>query len=282
MYRFFFVHISFNIEVSSTRDTKGTNMRIGIIGAGAIAQFLIEQLNEQQVGRFVVTSLFVRSKEKYELLADKFNVTLYTEVREFLQSGIDVVVEAATIEAVQELMPIVLTKKPAVLISVGALAEASLRQQLLALTLQHKLYLPSGAIGGLDFIQNAAALGTLSNVSLSTRKPAPSLLEEPISEAKVIFQGTAAEAITLFPKNMNVSIVLALAGLGFEQTMVEVIADPHITQNIHVITASGDFGEVTIQVKNNPLPTNPKTSYLAAMSIIGTLKRLDQSLVIGG
>lgn len=263
---------------------KENNMRIGIIGAGAIAHFLLQHLNEQRVGDLVVTSVLVRNREKYEPLVDKYQVALYTDVTAFLDSGVDIVVEAADIQAVEELVPTVLVKKPIVVISVGALAYEPLLTQLLTLAEQHQhaLHLPSGAIGGLDLIQNAAVLGTMTNVSLTTRKPAYSLLDEEISEAKVIFKGTAREAIKLYPKNMNVSIVLALASLGFEQTTVTLIADPEIMQNIHQIKVIGDFGEVTIEVKNNPLPANPKTSYLAAMSIIGTLKRLNSMLIIGG
>src|SRR5690606_39215010 len=144
-----------------------------------------------------------------------------------------------------------------------------------------RLYLPSGAIGGLDLLQNAQVLGTVTSVSLTTRKPAKSLIEETIEEEKVIFEGNATEAIRLYPKNMNVSIVLALAGMGFEETKVTLVADPKVDKNIHQIEVTGDFGEASFTIKNNPFPANPKTSYLAAMSILGTLKRINRKLLIG-
>ena len=81
---------------------------------------------------------------------------------------------------------------------------------------------------------------------------------------------------------MNVSIVLSLAGIGIEKTSVCLIADPHIEKNIHQVDIVGDFGEATFSITNNPLPDNPKTSYLAAMSILGTLKKMDGKLIIGG
>lgn len=144
-----------------------------------------------------------------------------------------------------------------------------------------RLYLPSGAVGGLDLLQNAHALGTVTSVELTTRKPASSLVDETLEEAKVIFEGNAAEAISRYPKNMNVSIVLAVASIGFEKTRVTLVADPKIDKNIHHIEVTGDFGEATFTIKNNPLPANPKTSYLAAMSILGTLKRINGKLLIG-
>lgn len=252
-------------------------MKIGIIGAGAIAQFLIEQLTQH--ASFQVTAVYVRDATKYHRWAQAHQVALFTNIDDFLCSDIDVVVEAATIEAVEQLVPTVLAHKPVVLISVGALANDEPMSQLLQC--QHTLHLPSGAIGGLDLLQNAHVLGTVTTVELTTSKPAQSLLAQPIETAQTIFLGSANEAIARYPKNMNVSIVLALAGIGFKQTTVRLIADPHITQNIHHINIAGDFGEASITIKNNPLPQNPKTSYLAAMSIIGTLQRLQQQFIIG-
>ena len=199
-------------------------------------------------------------------------------------SGIDIVVEAANIDAVKTLIPGVIKKKDAMLISVGALADEALLTEISNLVhkYKHAVHLPSGAIGGLDLLQNSHALGTVTSVSLTTRKPAHSLIDEDIDEAKIIFEGKAVDAIKRFPKNMNVSIVLSLAGIGIEKTSVYLIADPHIEKNIHQVDIVGDFGEATFTITNNPLPDNPKTSYLAAMSIIGALKKMDGKLIIGG
>lgn len=81
---------------------------------------------------------------------------------------------------------------------------------------------------------------------------------------------------------MNVSIILSLAGIGIEKTSVRLIADPNIDKNIHQVEVEGEFGEALFTIKNNPLPENPKTSYLAAMSILGTLERIKGRMRIGG
>ncbi|MER1990750.1 MAG: aspartate dehydrogenase domain-containing protein, partial [Solibacillus isronensis] len=190
---------------------------------------------------------------------------------------------AANIEAVHTLLPSAIRKKDVVVISIGALVDEELLTELNSLANEYnrRLYLPSGAVGGLDLLQNAHALGTVTSVELTTRKPASSLVEETIEEAKVIFEGNATEAIRCYPKNMNVSIVLALASIGFDETKVTLVADPEIDKNIHQIEVTGDFGEATFTIINNPLPANPKTSYLAAMSILGTLKRINRKLLIG-
>ncbi|MEK5186498.1 aspartate dehydrogenase [Solibacillus sp. FSL W7-1324] len=258
-------------------------MKIGIIGAGAIAHFLLEEINEKLQENLRITSIFVRDREKHQLLKSTYGIKLYTEIAAFLDSDIDIVVEAANIEAVHTLLPSAIRKKDVVVISIGALVDEALLVELnnLANEYNRRLYLPSGAVGGLDLLQNAHALGTVTSVELTTRKPASSLVDETLEEAKVIFEGNAAEAISRYPKNMNVSIVLALASIGFEKTRVTLVADPKIDKNIHHIEVTGDFGEATFTIKNNPLPANPKTSYLAAMSILGTLKRINGKLLIG-
>ncbi|WP_339173715.1 aspartate dehydrogenase [Solibacillus sp. FSL R5-0691] len=258
-------------------------MKIGIIGAGAIAHFLLEEINEKLQENLRITSIFVRDTEKHKLLESTYGIKLYTEIAAFLDSDIDIVVEAANIEAVHTLLPSAIRKKDVVVISIGALVEETLLAELnnLANEYNRRLYLPSGAVGGLDLLQNAHALGTVTSVELTTRKPASSLVDETLEEAKVIFEGNAAEAISRYPKNMNVSIVLAVASIGFEKTRVTLVADPKIDKNIHHIEVTGDFGEATFTIKNNPLPANPKTSYLAAMSILGTLKRINGKLLIG-
>src|SRR5690606_14873580 len=115
----------------------------------------------------------------------------YTELETYLDSDIDIVVEAANISAVENLVPPILKKKAVVVISVGALADEKLLEEITYLVQEykHNVHLPSGAVGGLDVLQNAHALGTVTNVSLTTRKPSSSLIDEEIDEEKIIFEG---------------------------------------------------------------------------------------------
>lgn len=251
-------------------------MKIGMIGGGAIAQFLLQtDVNIQ--------SVLVRDLDKYQFLKEQYEVELYSEVEKFLKSNIDLVVEAANIEAVKEYLPKVITKKDAIIISIGAFSDEAFLKEMekKAKTYHKNIYLPSGAIGGIDLLENAHALNGVDEVKITTRKPAETLIDENITKEKVVFSGSAKEAINQFPKNINVSIVLSLAGLGVDETKVNIIADPHITKNEHTIEIKGTFGTSTITVTNEPMKENPKTSYLAALSVLGTIKRLANPIKIG-
>ena len=258
-------------------------MNIGIIGGGAIANFLLKEINHNQVPGLHVQSIYIRDEEKYSALTKNYGIGLYSDLSQFLASDIDIVVEAANIQAVRELVPAVLKKKDVILISIGALSEELLYQNIYAVAEKYKriVYLPSGAIGGLDLLQSAHALGGVHEVSLTTRKPARSLLDEEVDKEVVIFDGTADEAIKKFPKNINVSIILSLAGIGIQKTRVKIIADPVIENNSHMINISGTFGTASFSIKNAPMATNPKTSYAAALSVLSTLKRCTSNIKLG-
>ena len=97
-----------------------------------------------------------------------------------------------------------------------------------------RLFVPSGAIAGLDALK-AAALGRIYDVTLTTRKPPESLSGAPyfdqhkidlygIKEPTLVYEGSALEACSLFPANVNVAASVSLAGIGPEKTKVQIIA----------------------------------------------------------
>lgn len=258
-------------------------MRVGIIGGGAICRYVLERANEEKQQSFTVTSVVVRDVEKYAELAETYDVLLFDDLTQFLRSDIDVVVEATTIEAAREYVPTALTTHDVVVISIGAFNDRHFSTRVYDKAKKYKtrLFVPSGAIGGLDLIQHVAASNTVDEISLVTKKPAHTLTEEKLKEQKVIFEGTASEAVAKYPRNMNVSVALGLAGLGFSKTSVQLIADPTIQKNVHHIEARGDFGKASFEIENEPLKENPKSSYLAAISIVGTLENMNKALIIG-
>jgi len=141
------------------------------------------------------------------------------------------------------------------------------------------IHVPSGALGGLDAVQAMNVAG-LDEVILTSSKP-PQGLGLDVTERTVLFEGSAAEVIKLYPKNVNVAIALSLAGIGAEKTKVQLVADPAIDRNTHHLVARGAAGEVEFTSRNMPFPENPRTSYLAALSAVAMLKRLSSRLQVG-
>ncbi|MGK7379168.1 aspartate dehydrogenase [Planococcus sp. 1R117A] len=258
-------------------------MNIGIIGTGNIASYLLEQINRNHLANGRVTAIFGRNEEVGQQLSEQFEADFYTDLQGFLDLPLDIVVEAATVEAAKiYLKDVAAHQKDLVVSSIGVFKDVAFLDELKSLAESNgtHIFLPSGAIGGLDVLQSAKAAGGLERVQITTRK-SPASLGIESDEEKVLFEGSAYEAVEKFPKNVNVALVLALAGIGAEKTKVRVIVDPAVERNTHTIEAEGDFGRMQLQVENNPMPSNPKTSLLAALSILAVLQNKDKALRIG-
>ncbi|MFO1364019.1 MAG: aspartate dehydrogenase [Burkholderiales bacterium] len=170
--------------------------------------------------------------------------------------------------------------------SVGALADPALRARLerTARTYARRVLIPAGAVAGIDALAAARNDG-LARVRYTSRKPprawrgthAEKLCDlDAIGQPIEFYRGNAGDAARLFPQNANVAATIALAGLGFEATECSLTADPGAPGNVHLIEAEGAFGQLRIEVRGKPLPENPKTSTLAALSVLRAIRsRLD-------
>jgi len=262
-------------------------MKIGLIGVGTLGQFLLEELNQQnRIPGYQITAVFDEREQKSNKLAalgSTFSFQTYHHLDDFLQSPVDLIIECANVAVAKKFSKHILHKKDLLLISVGALADVQLYQELgkIAEEKQHKLYLPSGAMGGLDVLRAANLRGGLESVQLITKKPAHAFSMQEIDRDTVVFDGSAKDAIANYPENANIAIIISLAGIGVEDTKVQMIAVPAVDQNTHHLKAQGDFGKLMLTLENHPIPDNPKTSYLTALSILSALKSLQEHIVIG-
>jgi aspartate dehydrogenase len=271
--------------------------RIGILGCGTIAAELASAIDDGTIP-WPLAAVYDRGPESARELADEFPDDRRPAVADDLDGLIDrsdIVVETAGQGAVADAaVPILEAGCDLMLLSVGALADDDLRRRVLeaAAAETATVYAPSGAIAGVDAIKAAALTGDLERVSLRTRKPPAGLAGAPyveangidlggIAEETVVFEGTATEAAAAFPSNINVAVALSLAGIGTEATTVTIVADPDEDNNVHQIEATGGMGRIETAVHNVPSPTNPKTSYLAALSAIEKLRDLSATLRVG-
>lgn len=268
-------------------------LKIGIIGCGAIGEQICKAIDTGMINAELV-AVYDRSKEHCErlhgLLKHKPEITSPDE----LISRADIIVECASQAAVREFGLLVLEKgKDLMVLSVGAFMDPGLLKDFVLAAKDHgcRIYIPSGAVAGIDGLKSASA-AAIKGVTLSTTKNpkglagAPYVLQRNIDlssfrEKTLLFEGGAEDAVRAFPENVNVAAILSLAGIGSKKTRVRVFADPSVTRNIHEITVEGDFGNFTCRIENVPSQTNPKTSYLAALSAIATLKKITEPLQIG-
>jgi aspartate dehydrogenase len=254
-------------------------VKVGIVGCGAIGSEVARAASHMDGVSEVV--LFDIDPDATHQLKHLPRVKVASSAAK-LVDAVDLVIECANKGVVQTTIKAALGKgKKCMLLTVGALADDKLRESLLAVARSKggKIYVPSGAVMGVDGVK-AAAAADLKSVTLVTTKP-PAGLDKDTDRWTLLFSGPARDAVKRFPKNVNVAATLSLAGLGFDQTHVQVAIDPLATRNSHKVIIEGSFGRARIEVENLPSPTNPATSYLASLSAIALLRRITSPIEIG-
>lgn len=252
---------------------------LAIIGAGAIGRAVARACMEGSAPQRVVAVCDSDTERAGQLCADSAPDAAVLSLDASCASA-DIVLEAAGKSAVPGIIAASRAScaaggKPAhvVVMSIGGLLDCDPWAD------GPVIHAPSGALGGLDAVQALAVAG-LDEVTLTTRKP-PAGLGLEVDTETVLFEGSAREAIERYPANVNVAVALSLAGLGPDRTTIRLIADPAIDRNSHTVYAKGAAGEVEFTSRNVPFPENPKTSWLAALSAVALLRRLNSQLRVG-
>jgi aspartate dehydrogenase len=247
-------------------------MKLGIIGCGAIGTDVANAAD--MMDDIEKIYLFDSNNDAATKLCSLLKKGSVKPVDHFLPD-IDVVFEAASQQAVNQYAASVLEAgKDLIIMSIGSLFQDALRKKLetIARKNHRKIYLPSGAVCGIDGVL-AASIEKLDSVTLVTTKP-PASLGKSVEKRTIVFKGTAREAVKEYPRNINVAACLSLAGIGFDKTKVEIVADPVETRINHKILAHGRFGRLRAEVENMPNPQNPQSSYMASLSAIAILRRV--------
>jgi len=265
--------------------------RVGIIGYGSIGKEIIAATRRHEIPNAKIVALFDKESTVFNSVDyDTGELHLFSDFDEFynskIYSNIDIIIECASKGAVKEYgKKIIKSKKDLIVLSVGAFSDKKylIELQNLSNLNNTKILIPSGAIAGLDSIRSVKKY--LNTLTIVTTKNPKSLVGAPyfksskirideISKETVLFEGNAADAIELFPANVNVAVSIALAGIGLVKTQVKIVADPTLSVNKHEIVGEGAFGKLHIVVQNIPSPSNPRTSYLASLSAIECLRGL--------
>lgn len=258
-----------------------TKMKVALVGCGNIGADLCIALQKGVIPAEIVTLTDI-DEDRAQLLKRSFQLTAQIAPLDESAAMADFLIECAGASAVKDVMAAAIQyQRDCLIMSVGSLmGQPELLEQARENRIQVRI--PSGALCGLDGIRAAMEAG-LHCVTLTTRKPpkglagAPYLIEknidlENLTEAIVVFEGNALEAVKAFPANVNVAGALSLMGIGPKETMVRIIADPHALENSHEIMAEGAFGRLQATTWNLPSPRNPKSSYLASLSACAELR----------
>ena len=264
-------------------------MKLGVVGLGVIGKAVVKAADEGRVPVEIPVAA-TRSPDKVkDFLASLENPPCMTDLAGVAQAA-DVVMEASGGNTVEAICHESFTRgKDVIINSVGALLD---RDDLIeeAKRSGSRIFVPSGAIIGLDGLKGASA-GSMESVTMTTRKPPESLRGAPYIEARgidldsmdeptVIFEGTPLEACKAFPANVNVCAAVSFAGIGPRRTKMRVVCDPTVNRNIHEVEAVGEFGRSFIRIENVP-SENHRTGILTYLSTFSFLRDRTSTLIVG-
>ena len=265
-------------------------LKVGIGGLGAIGMALARRL-DKGIDGLTLTAVSARDIDSARLRLSDLRQQVPVMALSELAPVSDVVVECAPAVVFSQVAePTIRMGKILIPVSVGGLLDNWHLVELARIT-GARINVPSGAVLGLDAVR-AAGLGDIQQVTIVTRKPPAGLKGAPhigkhqidlnsVEEPLKVFEGSARDGVAAFPANVNVAAALGLAGIGPDQTWLEVWADPTVSRNTHSITVESDSARFELKIENVPSEENPRTGRIVALSTLAALKRLVDPLTVG-
>ena len=269
-------------------------LKIGIVGCGAIgsslARVIVKDFSRQAklAAFYDIDNRKARGLSK--LISRKRDLSAAHLKQLINKSGL--VIEAASAASSWDIARSALSSRRDIMImSVGGIVNRFKELSTLAKKYNAKVYIPSGAISGIDALK-AARIGKIKKVTLTTTKNPLSFrgvkyIEKKgldlnaIKKDRTLFCGMAKDAVRYFPQNINVAAILSIAGLGEDKTRVKIVASPRINKNVHEIEIESEAARIFTRTENILHPDNPKTSYLAVLSAVAMLKQILEPIKIG-
>ncbi|UCD04126.1 MAG: aspartate dehydrogenase [Candidatus Woesearchaeota archaeon] len=246
--------------------------RVAILGCGAIGSIIAQYIDRENFVELVgIYDINAEAMSSLKSKLKKQKPTLTESLDEILDLDPDIVIEATCPKSTAENAEKVLENCDLIILCTGILTK--LRNKLLGVCERtgHRLFAPSGAIGGIDVILAIAQEG-IEKISITTTKKPKSLKGyENIKKRTVVFSGPASKAIKKFPTNINVAVTLSFA--AGKEAKVRIIADPKVKYNQHEVYAKSKHTEFQARIANIPSKDNPRTSQLAALSALQILKQ---------
>lgn len=258
--------------------------KIAIIGSGSLASIIGKYVFTDLYEDFEIVGILSGRIENALKLGNEVKSKAYNGFDEMIKDKPDYVIEAASPSVVKDsAFKILENGINLIVLSVGAFADEEFYNKAAQLAKENncRVHLASGAVGGFDVLSSAMLMEDVT-VGITTEKSPSSLNGAPFLEGRElsqdfseeVFTGTAKEAIEVFPKNINVAVATGLATTGVDNTSVIIRSIPGMRSNKHTIKLMGDSVKVTVEIESTPSPENPKSSTLAAWSVISLLKRL--------
>jgi aspartate dehydrogenase len=254
--------------------------RVGLIGWGRIGARVAAHLGD---GAEVVGVLVRPGREGGDRVSD---------LDAFLERRPEIVLECASPAALAAYGTVIVSRGIDLLpLSLCALIDDGLREGLAAAAARPgagRVFIAPGAIGSLDLLASAREAG-LDRVVYRTAKPlvvwrsnaAAGLVDlDQIRGPTTILRGSVREISRHFPHNLNLSVGIALVGLGLDRTEVELIADPGSSVTDHELEIWAKPGHAKLRIAGADLDPILDCADYTAYSLLRPLRTRAHSITL--
>lgn len=272
---------------------KGTVMNeklpLALVGCGGLGSIIAKEIHAGNAGPYYLSSVMGSHGSEHALaMGEQYGSNVCQNIVEILRFKPRYIIEAATADVLKTIaIPALQNGADIIVLSAGALADENFVTEACAVAEAHGgiIHVAGGAIGGFDIAQAAMLAGDLS-CSMITEKH-PNAFKEvkylndkvlPPDSIETIYCGSAMTAIDLFPQNVNVMSAMGFASVGIDNLNATVKSNPFCKTNSHKIYLEGQFGNATFEIQTKPSPTSPRSSALAAYSVVSLLKKLSSTI----
>jgi predicted dinucleotide-utilizing enzyme len=212
--------------------------RVGIVGYGKLGKYLADALLNDRAPGHELAFVWNRDPAKLAGVPSALRLDQLTDAH---TRQPDLIVEVAHPTITWHHGERFLQFADYLVGSPTALARDGVFESLVASARSHGVYIPRGALPGLEEVQRLVARGGLADAHIVMRKHPESLKLHPepvppLSEttsARVLHDGPLRPLCAIAPNNVNTMAVLAMASqLGFDRVHATLVADPSLEHHI--------------------------------------------------
>ena len=259
--------------------------KLVIVGCGRLAGIVADALINGLLPEYDLIGVYSRTAEKADNIVNKMKqngkqCAVCTSLEDLLALQPDYLVETASPAAMKELaLPALKNGTSVITLSIGAFADTGFYEQVKKTAKENgtRVYIASGATGGFDVLRTITLMGHASakffneKGNYALRK---SVVYDPSLELekRIVFEGTAKEAIDVFPTGLNVSVAASLASVGADNMQVTMQSTPGFIGDTQRVEIRNEQVHAVIDVYS-------ATSEIAGWSVVSTLMNIVSPIV---
>ena len=268
-----------------TKEKQMEKKKLVIAGCGKLGNIVADAVVGGLLDGYELVGAYSRSREKAETLALKVNkrnghCMVADTFDQLLDMKPDFLVEAASPAAMREwALPALGNGTSVVTLSIGAFADDAFYEEAGRVASENgaHVYIVSGATGGFDVLQTTALMGGATAEFFNEKGPdalrGTAVYDESLQkERKIVFTGSAKEAISVFPTKVNVTVAASRASVGPENMNVTMVSTPGFRGDTQRVEIRNPQVHAVVDVYS-------ATAEIAGWSVVNTLRNISSPIV---